>query len=112
MARLEVIQYYDDIDNAPLNQDEVNVVKFGLDGTNYVLELSEKNAAKFREILAPYVKVARKDTTTTSQTRRTGSAAPDAKKIREWGRKNNFEVAERGKLPTTLIDAYRKATGK
>lgn len=112
MARREVIQFYDDIDNTPLSQDEVNVVKFGLDGTNYIIDLSAKNADKFRELLEPYIAAGRREGTAAPRVRRTGTATPDSKKIREWARENNIEVADRGKLPNELITAYRDAQAK
>ncbi|AKK04189.1 histone-like nucleoid-structuring protein Lsr2 [Corynebacterium epidermidicanis] len=109
MSRREVIQFFDDIDSTPLTQEEVNIVKFSLDGTNYILDLSAGNAKKFRELLEPYIAVARREGTATPRPRRTGSATPDSKKIREWARKNGYDVADRGKLPTSMIDAYRAA---
>lgn len=111
MARREIIQYFDDIDNKPLTEEELNIVKFGLGGTNYVLELSEKNAKAFRDKLEPYIQVARREGTAAPRARRTGSATPDSKKIREWGRENGFQVSDRGKLSTELIAAYREQQG-
>ncbi len=51
MARKEVIQYIDDLDGTPLNEDDVKVVRFGYQGRNYYLDLSADNAAKFDEVL-------------------------------------------------------------
>lgn len=62
MARREVIQFFDDLDNTPLTQEEVTIIKFAVNGTNYIIDLSEKNADKFHEALAPFIKAARKDT--------------------------------------------------
>ncbi|MDU0479174.1 Lsr2 family protein [Staphylococcus chromogenes] len=112
MARREVIQCYDDIDNTPLTQDEVNVVKFSLDGINYIVDLSAKNAAIFRELLEPYIAAGRREGTATPRVRRTGTATPDSKKIREWARENGHDVSDRGKLPHSLIAAYREAQAK
>ncbi|CAB0738315.1 Lsr2 family protein [Corynebacterium diphtheriae] len=46
MARREITQYFDDIDNTPLTEDQVHVVRFGVNGINYVLDLSADNAQK------------------------------------------------------------------
>lgn len=42
MARREVTQFFDDLDNTPLTADEVNVVEFSYKGSTYVLDLSEE----------------------------------------------------------------------
>ena len=38
---------------------ELNVVRFSVDGTDYTLDVSADNAARFRELLNPYVEKAR-----------------------------------------------------
>lgn len=55
MARREITQYFDDIDNTPLTEDQVHVVRFGVNGINYVLDLSADNAQKFEDALAPFI---------------------------------------------------------
>ena len=35
MARREITQFFDDIDNSPLNEDEVIVIRFSVDGKDY-----------------------------------------------------------------------------
>ena len=102
MARREVIQFFDDLDNSPLTQDEVNVIKFSVNGNNYIIDLSAKNAAKFEAALQPYVKVARKDTGTARKT----TNSPDPKLIREWAQSQGIEVAARGKLSNEIIEKY------
>ena len=59
MARREITQYFDDIDNSPLKDDEVNTIRFSVDGNHYVLDLSEKNAADFRSAVEPWISAAR-----------------------------------------------------
>ena len=46
----------DDLDGGPADQ----TLEFGLGGTEYVIDLSAKNAAKFRRQLAPFIEHARK----------------------------------------------------
>jgi Lsr2 len=55
MARRAVIELADDLDNTPAAE----TVTFGLDGTQFEIDLSQNNAAKLREAVAPYVSVAR-----------------------------------------------------
>lgn len=102
MARREITQYYDDLDKTALTEDELRVVRFSLDGTDYTLDLSEQNAEKFLELLKPYLEVA-----STAPTDRASNANPAD--IRAWAAKNGHQVANRGKIPTKVIDAYRVA---
>ncbi|PFG27762.1 histone-like nucleoid-structuring protein Lsr2 [Corynebacterium renale] len=108
MARKEITQYFDDLDGAPLNDDQVHIVRFSLEGTNYVLDLSAENATKLHEALQPFIDVARKETATTRR-----ATAPRrnnrAKEIRKWAQDNGYDVADRGKIPTEVIDAYDAA---
>ncbi len=55
MARRIVEILTDDIDRSPAAE----TVTFGLDGLSYEIDLNEENAADLRDILAPYISVAR-----------------------------------------------------
>lgn len=102
MARREITQYFDDLDETPLNEDEVDIINFSLDGTDYILDLSHKNGAKFREALAPFLAAAREAPVDLM-------ATVTASEIRRWAKENNFAVAHRGKIPNEVIEAFEKA---
>lgn len=108
MARKEVTQYFDDLDGTHLHDEDVNVVRFALDGTHYVVDLSSANAAKLRSALQPFIDVARKETPAVKR-----QAAPRrntrAKTIRKWAQDQGLDVADRGKIPTEIIDAFDAA---
>ena len=53
------IELTDDIDGSPAT----TTIEFGVNGKNYVIDLSDDNAAAFNEALAPYIEHARKDCT-------------------------------------------------
>ncbi|MEJ5997809.1 histone-like nucleoid-structuring protein Lsr2 [Corynebacterium sp. H130] len=105
MARREVIQFFDDLDNSPLTATEVNVIKFSVNGTNYIIDLSAQNAAKFEKAIQPFVEAARKDNTPAKKAANT----PDPKLIREWAQSQGIEVAARGKLSNEIIEKYLAA---
>ncbi|MDO5669271.1 MAG: Lsr2 family protein [Corynebacterium sp.] len=113
MARREITQYFDDLDNSPLKDDEVNIIRFSVDGNNYIIDLSEKNAAAFHKDLQPWVDAARKDTGATKTTRTSGPSAAAKRErsraIREWARSKNMEVSDRGKIAASIIEAYDAA---
>ena len=102
MARKKITQYYDDIDGTLLEEDEVNIVRFSLDGHDYIIDLSEDNANNLRSSLEKYIAAARP------------APAPSTKKVnptavREWARSAGINVAARGKIPNDVIDRYRAA---
>ena len=51
MAKQVITLLTDDLDGGEADR----TVEFGLDGVNYTIDLSEKNAAKLREVFEPYL---------------------------------------------------------
>lgn len=102
MARREITQFFDDIDNKPLSEEELIVIRFSVDGKDYLLDVSQDNADKFHAALEPFVKAARQPVK--KDTRRYKPAD-----VREWAAKHGYQVAERGKIPNDVIVAYRNA---
>lgn len=106
MARREIVRYYDDLDNTELSEDEVNIVRFSLDGMDYIMELKKENADAFRSLLSPYLEVARHDFIATP---RPGLRTGSTREIRQWALDQGKQVALRGKLPADIITAYHEA---
>jgi nucleoid-associated protein Lsr2 len=110
MAQKTIVQLIDDLDQGAADE----TVSFGLDGTNYEIDLSKKNAAKLRDALAGYVANARRASRSggrTAGTARRGRSTArgdreQTQAIREWGRKNGWTVSARGRIPADLLDAY------
>ncbi|MXG89806.1 histone-like nucleoid-structuring protein Lsr2 [Nocardioides flavescens] len=112
MAQKVHIVLEDDLDGSEATE----TVSFGLDGTNYEIDLNDENATALREALATYVGHARKVSGARrggGGARRTPSASssdgPSAKEIREWARENGHEVPERGRIPADVREAYDSA---
>ncbi|MBV7296099.1 Lsr2 family protein [Corynebacterium sp. TAE3-ERU12] len=109
MARKEIIRYIDDIDGSTLDDDQRKVVRFGFNNQDYVLDLSPANAAKFEEVLKPYVEAATPVDPQPKQRR--GSKSNNATRtrnriIRQWAKNNGFDVADRGALSKSIIEKY------
>lgn len=119
MARKELIQYIDDLDGTPISDDDVKVVRFSYQGRNYFLDLTEENAAKFDEVMKPYVDAAQvDDSAPATRTRRSSGSSANASRqrernriIRQWAKERGMTVADRGALPKSIIDEYEKAHG-
>ncbi|APT93446.1 histone [Corynebacterium phocae] len=102
MARREVTQFYDDLDHQLIDEDKLEIIRFSIDDTDYLLDLSRENAQRLRDTLRPYVEAAR--------------IAPEVdyrrvnpREIREWARSQGIPIAHRGKIPHEVIDAYHAA---
>ena len=113
MAKITQVQLIDDLDGSQAS----DTVSFSLDGRGYALDLSEKNAAKLRDALAPFVASARRHggrRGSSGSPKMTPRPATDRERttaIREWAREHGHKVADRGRIPATVIQAYEKAAG-
>ena len=98
---------------ADLTTDQVDTISFGLDGTTYTIDLSPSDATTLRADLAPWVKHAHRystPTATRTTLRRTSpstAGAHPATTIRQWARTHGHPVSDRGRLPTTVLQAYQ-----
>lgn len=109
MAQKVVITLVDDIDGGTADE----TVLFGLDGVNYEIDLTEKNAAELRAAFAPWVGHARRSGGRKVSGRRPraagGASNSEAGKVREWARANGYTVSDRGRIPAEIAEAYAKA---
>ena len=105
-----------------LHDDEVEgteTVAFGLDGSSYEIDLCDEHAGELRDDLASYVGAARRAgrSSAPSQRRSGGgggrkaaaSSSSNVSEVREWARANGFEVSERGRIASNVLEAYEAA---
>jgi hypothetical protein len=97
----------DDIDSG----ETAGTVRFGLDGTEYEIDLSAAHSDELRTALERYLTHARRvgGTAKSSARSRRGSAAVDTAKVREWANEQGIEVKERGRVPAGVIEQYKTA---
>jgi hypothetical protein len=113
MAQKIQTLFIDDIDGSAAE----GTVRFGLEGTDYEIDLSAAHAADLRAALAPFIAASRK--AHGAAARRPGRAARKAAvggigttEVREWARTQGIEVKDRGRIPAGIVASYREATGK
>jgi hypothetical protein len=110
VAKVTQVSLVDDLDGSQAEA----TVGFALDGKAYELDLSDANASRLRDALAPFVASARRSG---GAQRRSGDKAAASKMtdrqhtaaIREWARQNGHQVSDRGRISASVLEAYRKA---
>ena len=112
MAQKIVTELTDDTDGKPADE----TVTFALDGREYEIDLTAKNAAALRKAFDVYVKNGRRigGRPARSSSRPGSLSSPakgevDTKAVREWAGKNGYELSARGRIPANVTEAYRAA---
>lgn len=107
MAQKVQVVLVDDLDGGPAD----TTVAFSWGGASYEIDLSEANAARFADLVAPYVGHARRVGPTRRAPRRATAdrASSDAAAIREWAREQGIEVSERGRVSAEVRARYAAA---
>ena len=112
MAQKIQTLFIDDLDGS----DAEGTVRFGLDGTEYEIDLNAEHAQALRETLARYVSAARRAGGGARRPARGGRRAPgsgpDPTEVREWAKAQGIEVKDRGRVPAELVVKFKAATGQ
>ena len=112
MAQKVQTLFIDDIDGSEAE----GTIRFGLDGTNYEIDLNTKHAEALRKALARYVEAARRQSTggprrPTRNSRRSSASGLNSTEVREWAKSQGIEVKERGRIPAELVVKFKAAAG-
>lgn len=106
MARKVVTTLEDDLDGSEASE----TLNFGLDGTEYEIDLNDGHANELREALRRYTAVARKTSSGRGrQVRKSSSSGTDAKAIRMWALDNGLQVNTRGRIQADIVEKYQAA---
>ena len=107
MAQKITVALEDDLDGGPADE----TVRFGLDGAEYEIDLSTKNAAALRRTLAPFIDHARKaGRGARRRPGRTASGRERSADIRAWAKDQGIAVSERGRIPASVVEQHQAAT--
>jgi hypothetical protein len=112
MAQKTITLLVDDLDGKELKDGKGQTVSFALDGREYEIDLSDRNADAFRNAVSRYVNAARKVGSASrrggsSRHRTTSDVSPQA--VREWARANKVQLSPRGRIPQSVIEQFRSA---
>ena len=111
MAQKIQTLFIDDLDGSAAE----GPVRFGLDGSEYEIDLNAGHAKELRDALARYVDAARRVGGSArkpvhgSGRGSAGTLNPTA--VRDWARAEGIEVKDRGRVPADLVVKFRAATG-
>jgi hypothetical protein len=105
MAQRVQVILEDDYDGGSADE----TVAFSLDGAEYEIDLSSKNAASLRDALAPWTAHARKVGGRRRRGGKSSGASNSSSDIRAWAAANGFEVSSRGRVSAEVREAYDKA---
>jgi nucleoid-associated protein Lsr2 len=111
MAQKVQTLFIDDIDGGEAE----GTIRFGLDGSEYEIDLSTKHSSELRSTLDKYVSHARKIGATTRRPATRGGRKPsatDTVAVRAWARENGYDIKDRGRVPADLVTKYREAVGQ
>jgi hypothetical protein len=111
MAQQTTVKWVDDLDGS----EAVETVSFSLGKKAFEIDLSDENVDKINEALAPFIDAGREVKQPrgrqASPAARTQSGRPTSREdsilIRKWARERGHEIADRGRIPGKILEAYR-----
>ena len=124
MSQQMTVRFVDDLDCSEAS----GTVDFGLEGRRYEIDLSEANAMRLREALAPFVGAARaaggrrsagrgsgrgrgaRQSVATLQSTSARSTREETAVIRQWARDHGHQVSDRGRISKSIMEAYQAAS--
>jgi hypothetical protein len=107
VAQKVSVTYACDYDKKEIPKGQERTRVFGLDGQDYEIDLCKKHSDKLEEILKRYSAYARKATTRRGRRRRrTAALRQRSAQIRAWAKSRGFQVSDRGRIPTDVVNRY------
>jgi Lsr2 len=106
MAQRVTVELEDDLDGGPADE----TLRFGLGGSEYEIDLSKKNASRFRRQIVPYIEHARKaGRGQRRRSARSASSREHSSDIRVWAKDQGIPVSGRGRIPASVVEKYQAA---
>jgi uncharacterized membrane protein len=112
VAQIKEVRLVDDLDG----EQAAETIEFTIDGKSYEIDLSDTNAGRLRDALAEFVASARRITGRRGRVSAAAATAPrrpvidreQNQAIREWARKRDMKVSDRGRIPSEVLEAYHR----
>lgn len=110
MAQRVVTLLIDDLTGE--ESEDVTNVRFSVAGTDFEIDLNDKNHAEFMNALAPYMNNARRikrSRKAGDSSRASNASSQKTPEIRAWAKEQGYEVNDRGRVPANVREAYESA---
>lgn len=108
MAKITKVTLVDDLDRStPADE----TISFALDGISYSIDLSAANAERLRNSFAEWIGHADRVGGRKQSRSAAKGARDDLNSVRTWARDNGHAVKDRGRIPASVMEAYRRANG-
>lgn len=116
----KVITLVDDFDGKPIPEGEGTTVRFSLNDDWYEMDLSAANVAKLEKLMSPWTDKAvsiepprpepvSRPVKATTRTKVPGQGRDYLDSVRRWARENGKQVADRGRIAASIVEAYEAA---
>ncbi|OZE13466.1 hypothetical protein CH249_01295 [Rhodococcus sp. 05-2255-3B1] len=119
MAKQIYTQLIDDLDDKEIPDGTGENITFSVNGNEYEIDLSDKNAKEFHRKLDYYIgystkvggRKGRKPSAGGSTTAATSPKrdAAQTRAIREWALASGYEISARGRIPVSVEEAFNAA---
>lgn len=116
MATKIAIEYFDDLDGHSIDPQNAVSIEWSWQGTDYEFDTTTAHLDKIENGRVPMATVLSKSRRTGQHTRRTTPAASgqgevSRREIRAWARAHGYQVGDRGRIATDIVDAYHQSIG-
>ena len=109
MAQRVHRQLVDDVSG----EEAEETVRFSLDGIDYEIDLTQQNADTLRAVLSGYVGKARTAgpgrPASSPKASSNASSRKETQQIRRWAQDSGYNPSARGRITTSIIDAYNES---
>jgi hypothetical protein len=109
MAQRVQTLFVDDLDGSAAE----TTVRFGVDGTDYEIDLNAAHAKALGEALEKYIQAGRRVTGSGRRgvRGRRAAGATNSAEVRAWARSQGIKVSDRGRIPASVIASFKEAAG-
>jgi hypothetical protein len=115
IMRKVTVTKVDDLDGSS----GAETIYFALDGVDFEIDLAAANGVRLRKVFEQYVKHGRREVgrgsiapaggTRVTRKRGPADAMAYSRQVRDWARTHGHDVADRGRMPKAVIDAFKAA---
>jgi hypothetical protein len=104
----KIVIFTDDLDGNEYPREEMETIRFSVDGKSYEIDLNARHAQDMRDMLAPYLAKARLASPRKSRDAE-NSHSEEPRLIRAWANEKGIKVPSRGRIPKAVVQMYQDA---